>query len=214
MRCWCMLVVLVASNCDCNLRYWASHMTSPPMQTFTTIHALPDHTVHSMSLFNYISRHRCTHTHTHTHIHTHTHTHTLPFWSVAYLYVEVKWLSPYMGRLFNSCLEHGSLPSSFQSCYVKPLLKKTSLIAANVKTCWLITSLSVKLLQSLVAWQLVNTWSGPPSNTWFPEPTRALNPNGISIRSAVLQDSLVWQTDRLTDRPRYSVGNSRLHRRL
>jgi len=26
---------------------------------------------------------------------------------------------------------------------------------------------------------------GPPSNTWFHEPTRVLNPNGISIRSAV-----------------------------
>ena len=30
--------------------------------------------------------------------------------------------------------------------------------------------------------------SGPPSNTWFPGPTRVLNPNGISIGSSVLQD--------------------------
>jgi len=49
--------------------------------------------------------------------------------------------------------------------------------------------------------------SGPPSNTWFSEPTRVLNPNDISIGSVVLQGSLVWQTDRETDRPRYSVGN-------
>jgi len=28
--------------------------------------------------------------------------------------------------------------------------------------------------------------SGPPSNTWFPGPTRVLNPNGISIASAIL----------------------------
>ena len=27
--------------------------------------------------------------------------------------------------------------------------------------------------------------SGPPSNTWFPRPTRVLNPNGISIGSAI-----------------------------
>jgi len=28
-------------------------------------------------------------------------------------------------------------------------------------------------------------WSGPPSNTWFPEPTQAHNPNGIWIGPAV-----------------------------
>jgi len=44
--------------------------------------------------------------------------------------------------------------------------------------------------------------SGLPSNTWFPWPTRVLNPNGISISSAVLQGSLVWQTEG----PRYSIG--------
>ena len=51
--------------------------------------------------------------------------------------------------------------------------------------------------------------SGPPSNTCFPGPIRVLNPNGISIGSAFLQGSLVWQTDR----PRYSVGNNRPHPR-
>jgi len=33
------------------------------------------------------------------------------------------------------------------------------------------------------------------SNTWFLGPTRVLKSNGISIGSAVLQGSLVWQTD-------------------
>jgi len=32
--------------------------------------------------------------------------------------------------------------------------------------------------------------------------TRVLKPNDISIGSAVLQGSLLWQTDRPTDRPR------------
>jgi len=40
---------------------------------------------------------------------------------------------------------------------------------------------------------------GPPSNTWFPGPTRILNPNGISIGSAVFT-GLTSLTDRLTDR--------------
>ena len=47
-----------------------------------------------------------------------------------------------------------------------------------------------------------------PSNTWFPRPTRVLNPNGISIGSAVL-GGLTSVTNRQTDRPRYSVGNNR-----
>jgi len=48
-----------------------------------------------------------------------------------------------------------------------------------------------------------------PSNTWSLGPTQVLNPNGISIGSAFLQGSLVLQTDRPTDRPRYSVSNNR-----
>ena len=47
------------------------------------------------------------------------------------------------------------------------------------------------------------------SNTWFPGPTRVLNPNGISIGSAILA-GLTSVTDRQTDRQtRYSVGNNR-----
>jgi len=39
-----------------------------------------------------------------------------------------------------------------------------------------------------------------PVKTWFLWPTGVHNQNGISIGSAVLQGSLVWQTDRQTDR--------------
>jgi len=41
--------------------------------------------------------------------------------------------------------------------------------------------------------------SGPPSNTWFPGPTRVLNPNGISIGSAIFA-GLTSVTDRQTQR--------------
>jgi len=52
----------------------------------------------------------------------------------------------------------------------------------------------------------------PPSNTWFLGPTRVLNPIGISIGSAVFPRLISVtdrQTNRPTDRPRYSVGNNR-----
>jgi len=55
--------------------------------------------------------------------------------------------------------------------------------------------------------------SGPPSNTWFPGPTRVLNPNGISIGSAVfvVLTSMTDRQDRQADGQRYSVGNNRPH---
>jgi len=46
--------------------------------------------------------------------------------------------------------------------------------------------------------------SGPPSNTWFPGPTRVLNPNGISIGSTVFA-GLTSVTDRQTDHATQSV---------
>jgi len=55
--------------------------------------------------------------------------------------------------------------------------------------------------------------SGHPSNTGFPGPTRVLNPNGISIGSAVFP-GFTGVTDPQTDRPRYSVGNNRPHLRM
>jgi len=55
--------------------------------------------------------------------------------------------------------------------------------------------------------------SGPTSNTCFPWPTQVLNPNGISIGSAVFAWLTSVTPDRWTDRPRYSVGNNRPHLR-
>jgi len=51
-----------------------------------------------------------------------------------------------------------------------------------------------------------------PSNTWFLGHTRVLNPNGISIGSAVLSEPTTV-TDRQTDNPFYSVCNNRPHQR-
>jgi len=45
--------------------------------------------------------------------------------------------------------------------------------------------------------------SGSPSNTWFPGPTGVLNPNGISIGSAVLAG-----LTSVTDRPLYTTTTS------
>jgi len=52
--------------------------------------------------------------------------------------------------------------------------------------------------------------SGPPSNTWFPGPTRVLSPNGISIGSAVLA-GLTSVTDQLTDHATRSVTVDRIY---
>ena len=46
--------------------------------------------------------------------------------------------------------------------------------------------------------------SGPPSNAWFPGPTRVLNTNGISIGSAIFA-GLTSVTNRLTDHATQSV---------
>jgi len=51
---------------------------------------------------------------------------------------------------------------------------------------------------------------GTPSNTWFHEPTRVLNPNGISISSAVFT-GLTSVTDRQTDHATRSVTISRIY---
>jgi len=48
------------------------------------------------------------------------------------------------------------------------------------------------------------------SNTWFPGPTGVLNPNGISIGSAVLA-GLTSVTDRLTDHATWSVTTDRIY---
>jgi len=56
--------------------------------------------------------------------------------------------------------------------------------------------------------------SGPPSNTWFPGSTRVLNPNGISIGSAIFAGH-TSVTGRLTDYTTRSVTtNNRPHLHL
>jgi len=66
-------------------------------------------------------------------------------------------LSPFLSYFLNCCLELGSVPSSFKSGYVAPLLKKSHLDTADVKSYRPITNLSVisKVLERLVARQLV-----------------------------------------------------------
>jgi len=56
---------------------------------------------------------------------------------------------------------------------------------------------------------LLNLEMLTPSNTWLLGSTRVLNPNGISIGSAIVAGLTV--TYRPTDRPHYSVGNNRQH---
>ena len=51
---------------------------------------------------------------------------------------------------------------------------------------------------------------GPPSNTWFLWPTRAHNPNGILIGSAVFA-GLITVTDRQTDHATRSVTIGRIY---
>ena len=59
--------------------------------------------------------------------------------------------------MFNWSLEHGSVPSSFKSAYITPLLKKTDLDPADVKSYQPISNLTIvsKLLERLVSLQLV-----------------------------------------------------------
>jgi len=52
--------------------------------------------------------------------------------------------------------------------------------------------------------------SGPLSNTWFPEPTRVLKPNSISIGAAVFA-GLTSVTDRLTYHATRSVTIRRMN---
>jgi len=47
--------------------------------------------------------------------------------------------------------------------------------------------------------------SGPPSNTWFPEPTQVINQNGISISGDVFA-GLTSVTDTVTDRQTTLLG--------
>jgi len=48
--------------------------------------------------------------------------------------------------------------------------------------------------------------SAPPSSAWFFQLAQSHNPNGISIGSAVLESSRLWQTDRPKDRQTTLLG--------
>ena len=58
---------------------------------------------------------------------------------------------------FNWTLEHGIFPSTFNSTYIMPILKKADFDAADVRSYWPISDLSVlsKLLERLVCSQLL-----------------------------------------------------------
>jgi len=70
---------------------------------------------------------------------------SLPTWL---LRANVDILSPFLCELFNRCLEHGIVQSSFKSGYVTPLLKKADLDATDVKSYRPITNLSVLSMAS------------------------------------------------------------------
>jgi len=53
--------------------------------------------------------------------------------------------------------------------------------------------------------------SGPLFNAWFCGPTRVCIPKDISIDSAFLQGSRLWQTDRQTDHDTLSVTTCRIY---
>lgn len=66
-------------------------------------------------------------------------------------------LAPFLCRLFNWTFEHGIVPCNFKAAYITPLLKKSDMDSADVKSYRPISNLPVlsKLLERLVAKQLV-----------------------------------------------------------
>jgi len=67
-------------------------------------------------------------------------------------------LAPYLVDLFNRCLATSSVPSMFKLAYIMPLLKKSDLNSADLKSYRPIANLSVllKLLERLVARQVLD----------------------------------------------------------
>jgi len=60
-----------------------------------------------------------------------------------------------------------------------------------------------------VEWTQYSIHPKQSRNRCFPEPTRVVDANGISIASAVFAGLTRWHTDWQTDTQRYSVGNNR-----
>ena len=65
----------------------------------------------------------------------------------------VELLAPFLCQLFNWTLEHGIVPSTFKYAYITPILKKSDLDPADVKSYRPISNLSVlsKLLKRLAS---------------------------------------------------------------
>ena len=78
----------------------------------------------------------------------------LPTWL---LKQSVEPLAPFRCELFNWTLEHGIVPSTFKYAYITPILKKSDLDPADVRSYRPISNLSVlsKLLERLVSNQLL-----------------------------------------------------------
>ena len=77
--------------------------------------------------------------------------------------------SLFLCQLFNSCLEHGTVPSSFKSGYVTPLLKKADLDAADVKSYRPITiPLHPICFDEVSSWMRTNRLQVNPSKTEVP----------------------------------------------
>ena len=73
------------------------------------------------------------------------------------LKISVDAMVPFLCHLFNWSLEHGTVPSSFKSAYVMPLLKKADMDPADMRSYRPISNLSVisKLIDLVVSSQLV-----------------------------------------------------------
>jgi len=67
-------------------------------------------------------------------------------------------IAPFLVELYNKSLQTGSVPASFKTAYITPLLKKSDLDSADVRSYRPISNLSVlsKLLERLVAQQLLD----------------------------------------------------------
>jgi hypothetical protein len=67
-------------------------------------------------------------------------------------------LAPFLVVMYNRSLVHGVVPAAFKTAYITPLLKKSGLDPADVKSYRPISNLSVlsKLLERLVARQLID----------------------------------------------------------
>ena len=91
-------------------------------------------------------------------------------------------LAPFITVPFNRSLSSGFVPSTFKDAYITPLLKKASMVPANVRSYRPISNLSVmsKLLERLITKQLVEYLS---SSGLLPARHRALH----SAETAVLE---------------------------